>query len=381
MLSLYDIENIKNHKLLSRRWNTSKKNNSSLAGGILVTGANSFLGTHILNELMQTRKGKIFALIRANSNTEATRKLKKSFQLWIKDDFQLNELEVLHGDTGTNMFGLDLKTFETLKNETACVIHLAMNPISFLPFEHYKRFWIPELSRMISFCADKQFPKSLHYPSCLNVNYFNDVNGLTMTNTNLWQSGLAAFKWFAEKAIRNAFSQGLHGTIYEIPMIFGSEANGVCPRNYAFWKIFDLFIRANSYTDFSFRIIPVDVLAKVMAANITIDKEHHAAAFLRPVLKENLDNELLGKTVSEILGMKYRNAGEFRNLIEDKESFDFLFPPDFLTMQEKVNKLESIFPESFDKSQLPSTAMIMLSNINKMLKINKNKIFQFDNNQ
>jgi len=361
------VEDIRKESLIRKKWGFSKSNPSSYANNILVTGPNSFLGAHIVNLLQTKWKGQIHLLIRASSYFEAVEKMKKAFQSWKIGLFDPNHYLIHLGDVSQHMMGLSNIVYTDLKRNVGFVLHLAMNPLYHLPYAHFKRLWLPELSHMIMFCGDKKLPKSLHYPSSYNANFFDTDDDFNRLNTNAWQSGYAGFKWVANKVLENAFSQNLKGCLYDIPLVVGSEEKGICPAHYSIWHILDMFLKTGYFIDFEFKIVPVDILSEIIVSNILADKQNGGAQFLRPALYESVNHIQFSNTVANILGLKHTEPEILREACHSKRRYDFMFPPEFYSMIEKVNNLPSVLPENFNNQKLPSTPMVFLSNLNNIL--------------
>jgi len=367
MQDVQQVEDIRKESLIRKRWGFTQSKPSTYPDDILITGANSFVGVHVVNKLQNEWQGYIHLLLRAGSRNEAINKMRNAFTTWHLGKFDDQKFIIHLGDVSQNMMGLKASEYSALKRDIGFVLHLAMNPLYHLPYAHFKRLWLPELSHMIMFCGDKKLPKSLHYPSSYNANFFDTDDDFNRLNTNAWQSGYAGFKWVANKVLENAFSQNLKGCLYDIPLVVGSEEKGICPAHYSIWHILDMFLKTGYFIDFEFKIVPVDILSEIIVTNILADKQNGGAQFLRPALYESVNHIQFSNTVANILGLKHTEPEILREVCHSKRRFDFMFPPEFYTMIEKVNKLPSVLPEKFNNQNFPSTPMVFLSNLNNIL--------------
>jgi len=367
MQDVQQVEDIRKESLIRKRWGFTQSKPSTYPDDILITGANSFVGVHVVNKLQNEWQGYIHLLLRAGSRNEAINKMRNAFTTWHLGKFDDQKFIIHLGDVSQNMMGLKASEYSALKRDIGFVLHLAMNPLYHLPYAHFKRLWLPELSRMISFCGDKKYPKSLHYPSSYNANFFTTDDDFQHLNTNAWQSGYAGFKWVTNKVMENAFSQNLAGCLYDIPLVVGSEEKGVCPSHYSIWHILDMFLKTGYYIDFEFKIIPIDILSEIIVSNLLADKQDNGELFLRPVLDESVNHIQFSNTVANILGLKHTEPEILRETCHSKRRYDFMFPADFYKMIEKVNNLPSVLPENYSKQNLPSTPMVFLSNLNRIL--------------
>ena len=372
MVQLQQIEDIRKEPLIKKKWGFVRSKPSAYADGILVTGANSFIGAHVVSLLQKKWQGQIHLLLRAATKAEAIGKMEKAFASWQTGKFDHQKFFIHLGDICQPMMGLSSTEYKSLKSSVGFVLHLAMNPLYHLPYAHFKRLWMPELSRMVSFCGHKEFPKSLHYPSSFNANFFTTEDDFQQLNANAWQSGYAGFKWVAGKTLQNAFNQNLRGCLYDIPLVLGSEDKGICPSHYSIWLIIDIFLKTGFYIDFKFKIIPVDVLSEIIVSNLLADKNNESIQFIRPALDEPVSHRQFRNTVANILGLQPSTPETLREACYNKQKFDFMFPSNFYSLLDKVNALPAILPKSFNKQTLPSTQMVFLSNLNRILSHNEN---------
>lgn len=360
-------EDIRKEIIIQKKWNIKPSDPSRHPQGILVTGPNSFIGTHVIHMLQKQWDGTVHILIRSSSEKEAIHKMQQAFLNWHLGTFQQDKIIFHLGDVSQNRMGLAPKEYTQMKEETGTVLHLAMTPLYHLPYHHFKRMWVPELDRMIAFCGDPRFPKSLHYASSFNANFFESNEDFMALNTNAWQSGYAGFKWVACQALKNVLDQGLNGCVYDIPLVLGSEKNGICPIHYSIWMILDIFLKTGYFFKFNFRIIPVDILAEVMVFNMIKEKENQGTAFVRPLLSEPVTDRMFSRIAAGILGLREGNLETVREACQNKLRFDFMMPEDFYGMIDRVNNLPAVYPQGYDTGHLPITPMVFMSNLNRVL--------------
>jgi thioester reductase-like protein len=361
------VEDIRKENLLRKKWNFGKPGSENYPEGILMTGANSFIGAHVVSLLQKKHSGPVHLLLRAPSVDEAVSKMRHAFSQWGLEPFTTDNLFIHLGDVTKNMMNLTHHEFRQLQKQVGKVIHLAMTPLYYLPYHHFKRVWVPELERMIAFCGDPDRPKSLHYASSIGANFFQTEDDFRALNSNAWQSGYAGFKWVAAQSIINAIGQGLQGCIYDIPIVLGSETNGLSQGHYPIWLLLDIFLKTGYFCKFSFKVIPVDVMAEVMIHEVTYDRGSSGDILIRPMLEEPVDDTLFSNTVANILGLKESDLEHIRKAFQDKTSFDFMLPGNFFELMEKINTLKAVFPSGFDMMNMPSTPVVFMRNLNRAL--------------
>lgn len=360
-------QDIRKEKLITKKWDFTSTPTSILPEGILLTGASSFVGCHLIKELQKEWNGPVFLLLRANSKREAEEKMHVSFAKWELGSFKSANFEILTGDVTRKYFGLTYRTYKRMVKETGRVLHLAMTPMYHLPYEHFRRIWIPELERMIEFCGDRKSPKSLHYTSSFNANFFTEDSDFKAVNTNAWQSGYAGFKWVAGSILENAFRNGLNGCIYDVPLVLGSEDKGLCPRHYSIWLILDMFLKTGFYFKFRFRVIPVDVLAGIMVFNLLREAGNEGTSFVRPVLREPVTDHMFSQMAAGLLGLKEADIQTVKGSCQNKLRASFMIPDNFYELMDKVNDLQQVLPNGYDPSGMPFTPMVFMSNLNRIM--------------
>lgn len=361
-----DFIDIRNEPLNKKTWNFVENRRTQRNSDILITGANSFLGSHIIKILQQKWSGKIHLLVRSENQQTATKKIEIAFNSWNLGTFKTgNNTTIYCGEVCQPQFGLSTKIYEELYTNVGFVLPLAMVPLYHLPYSRYQSQWLPELKQMINFCGGDNI-KSLHYPSSYNANFFTTDEDFMQINSNCWQSGYAGFKWVANRVIENAFNQGLKGCIYDIPLIVGSLKNGLCPENYSIWHILDLFLQTGYFIPYAFRIIPVDILAEIIVLNLINELNGSVEQFIRPALNEPITHELFQPYAMNLFGLKLTNRETMYDASVSKRRFCFMIPENFNTLLEKVNILPSVMPTNEITQNLPDSSLVFLSNINSM---------------
>ncbi|MFB6320255.1 SDR family oxidoreductase [Saccharicrinis sp. FJH54] len=365
------FQDIRQEPLITASWNIKIADPSAYAPGILITGANSFVGIHVIKLLAKHWEGPVHLLVRAKNKPSAIERMKDAFLKAGLGNFNDLRYSVHTGDVCENQMGMTGSAYTAVKQSCGYVLHLAMTPLYYYPYKHFKEIWLPELQKMIAFCGDVEYPKCLHYPSSYNAGFFTDEQDYKNLNQNAWQSGYAGFKWVANNILSNAFQQGLRGCIYDIPLVLGSEQSGISPANYSIWHILDIFLASGRYIDFTFRIIPADILAEIILHNMLKQKSGEGLQFIRPVLSEPVTEELFKHSAVRLLGLSRVSREQLRDTCMHKRKFDFLIPENFYQLLYKVNQLEAVFPADYPIHSLPSTYNVFYSNLMKVIQQQK----------
>ena len=95
---------------------------------ILLTGANGFLGSHILRDLLLNYESKIYCIVRGKDESLAINRLNNSIKHYFGDKEyfdKFKEVVVINGDIGTDTFSLNVECYDELKNNIDIVINSA----------------------------------------------------------------------------------------------------------------------------------------------------------------------------------------------------------------------------------------------------------------
>jgi len=359
-------EDIRKEPLIQKKWSFKSRGLTHYPDGLLVTGPNSFIGAHVVKEALKEWGGPVHLLLRASSPAEAVTKMKLAFAKWQLGAFPETKAEIHLGDILLPRMGLSSSEYNQLKSSTGHIVHLAITPVYQLPYQHFKRVWIPELERMILFCTDKDHPKNLHYLSTVFTHLFTTEDDFMSLNSNVWLSGYTGFKWVAVKALENAFSQDLRGCIYDLPQVMGSEDIGLCPWYSPIMRLLEIFLKTTSYCRFNIPIFPVDILARLIILNCLHGCSGEGSSFIRPMLNESLDATTFTSIMEGILKMRETDTETLRKSLHDRMRVDLLLPENFCDLLQKINNLPVSFPDKFPASELPSTSAVAKSNLGRV---------------
>ncbi|GAB4331974.1 MAG: hypothetical protein Kow00127_23880 [Bacteroidales bacterium] len=363
-------------QLISRKWDIPPVK-SRPAKGLLITGANSFLGVHVIHLLQDKWPGPLHLLLRAPSPEKANEKLIRAFAAWELEYNNNRQTRVHVGDVTLRKAGLPAYEYHELIKSTGFVLDLAANSLYRTPYLHYQRLWLPELERMITLCADPQHPKSLHYPIPNLAGFFITDKDFQQLGQDAWHSGYAGFKWVASKTIRNAFKQNLSGAIYDLPLVVGSVEKPGCPAHHPFWEMIAYFIKTGFFTDFLYKIVPVDLLASVIVHNLLADIKGQASSFLHPALTLPINRHSLEYLAAGILNLSYLSPERMYEVSPDKEMYHYLFPEGYYSLMQKVSDIPAKWPGQIELNSLPQTDMLFINTLNNLIsskKINLTRI-------
>ncbi|WNG25226.1 NAD-dependent epimerase/dehydratase family protein [Cystobacter fuscus] len=207
---------------------------------ILLTGATGFLGSHLLDELLDQTDAVIHCLVRAeDANAALTRVAKSMERRGLPLGDRLRRVRAIVGDVSQPRFGLSAKEYEELASRVGVVHHCAAWINFLFPYTTLKPSNVIGTEEALRFaCVGRA--KEFHYISTLGV-----FCGLQHARATVNEStpvgpcgpmalGYEESKWVAEQLVVEARRRGLPVTLYRTPFLTGHSATGA-------WEATDLY--------------------------------------------------------------------------------------------------------------------------------------------
>ena len=251
---------------------------------ILLTGANGFLGAHILAELLNTpiNISKIFCIVRNKNKSNGKDRLLHIMHFYFNkkyDELIEKYVQIIEAELSIVNFGLDENIYKNLTQSIDTVIHCAANVKHYGKYSNFERINVIGTKNIIDFC--KESNSHLHYISTMTIsgNYlleqknnsviFDENSFYKMQNfdNNVYSKS----KLIAESYILEGISNGLTATIYRIGDLTGRFSDGVFQDNISENSIY-LRLRSileigsipNSIENNDLEFTPVDYAAKAL---------------------------------------------------------------------------------------------------------------------
>lgn len=166
----YDYSKI--DKLISV--NTLKDNNIKLSKksieSILLTGATGYIGSHILQNLIENTNCNIYCIIRRKNNIDPTNRLTDTMNFYFNNNFKqylYTRVFVLEGDITKNNLGLDSNSYKDLGYSVSDVINAAAIVKHYGKSNIFNDINVVGTQNLITFC--NKFKCTLHHISTLSV--------------------------------------------------------------------------------------------------------------------------------------------------------------------------------------------------------------------
>lgn len=219
-----------------------KTTDDSDLGNVFLTGANGFIGIHILKELLDTTKSKIYCLVRGSDVQTSISRLQKAYKYYFNlpiNKYLNRRVFVINGDITENNLNLSNQDETLLKNNTNTVIHTAAIVKHYGNFEEFKQININGTKNIADF-AMKHNLRFIHLSSIsISGNYLlkQDNRDIDFSENNFYigqhytENVYVNSKLEAENVIYSYMKKGLRGKVLRIGIIAGRYSDGFFQEN------------------------------------------------------------------------------------------------------------------------------------------------------
>ncbi|WP_176522387.1 non-ribosomal peptide synthetase [Bacillus toyonensis] len=258
---------------------------------LLLTGATGYLGTHLLEQLLDTTKCKVYCLVRGKNDEDAKIRLLEKLKFYFKNKFKHydalvdNQLFILSGDIAEKNFGLDKKVYENLNKSITTVIHTAALTKHYGDYTEFERANILSVKEILKFVGNN---KQLHHVSTTSVSgeftlgkeeiIFRESD--FYINQNYEYNVYIKSKFLAEHEIFKAVSKGTDATIYRVGNLTNRYCDGQHQSNIednAFMSklkfILQYGVVTNKLLSNKIEFTPIDYCSRVITKFITSNKK------------------------------------------------------------------------------------------------------------
>ena len=204
---------------------------SLLPPTVLVTGANGFVGRHVVVELLQ-RGLHVVCLVRSRGHTLATDSRSRMLASLQEAKLTLTaeqslRLRVVDGDVSRSLLGLARVLYEQLAEEVSVVFHCAAVLGFAAPYETLREANVLGTKRALEFAVCRKVKRFNHVSSLLatsldmtnsmgritEVSPLGDATLFPVLGASEWTHGYGMTKWAQEKLVLQAFEAGVVGTV------------------------------------------------------------------------------------------------------------------------------------------------------------------------
>lgn len=206
---------------------------------IFLTGANGFLGIHILYELLKTTQDTIYCLVRGNNYMHSVQRLANAYEFYFHESFSsyLNKrVFVIHGDIEKSDLGIDTDCLNNCISYFSTVIHTAAIVKHYGSYSDFEKINVNGTKNVADF-AYKYHKKLVHISSIsVSGNYLvrQDMHTVTEFSENALYIGQHYYdnvyvhsKLEAEKVVYTYAEKGLPVQVLRIGILAGRYSDGV----------------------------------------------------------------------------------------------------------------------------------------------------------
>lgn len=333
------------------------KNEDSF-NNVFLTGANGFVGIHILKELLTTTNNIIYCLVRGNDSTHSFERLKKAYNFYFNVDISKylnNRIYIVSGKIDAPNFGIDIPTFNNYINNFSTIIHTAAIVKHYGSFEDFEKTNMDGTKNVVEFAY--AYKKRLIHISSISVsgNYLvrQDNRDIEFSENSLYigqhytDNVYVNSKLEAEKIVLSYMEKGLTAQIHRIGILSGRYTDGIfqekISENAFYNRIKSMVSLASISEDMleqSIEFTPVDSCAKAI---VTLGKNSICNNKVFHLYNHNL------MKVSNLVQL-FKNIDINVNILSKKEFNDFLYEASLNSDNSNLNPI--INDISLDSSQL-----------------------------
>lgn len=256
---------------------------------VVLTGANGFIGVHLLNELLNTSTvSHIYCLVRKTKQPIAQRILAAAQENQLELDIDHSRVTLMEADISQTQLGLSDVDYQLLTNSSCSIIHCAAAVNMHLDYESLKATNV-ESTRQLIELANTGYDKKIHHISSLAIfdcePSISDVNEQTcIDQVEHLPTGYAQSKWVAEKLLANARELGISSNVYRCGRVWGNLHSQNMPKNDLIWKFIHGCIEVGyaPEIDIELDITPACFMAKLIVKLAFTEQEQHTFNLANP---------------------------------------------------------------------------------------------------
>jgi len=240
---------------------------------IIVTGANSFVGVHIVEALLGWGASEVACLVRDGGGKTAAQRFAESLRENRLEHLDLRRVRVYAADITRPQLGMDDDDYQRLDREFGALVHNAANVNHVLDYESLAADNVEPIFALLRLC-EGQNKKVFNFVSTLSASSTVDDAGRVLelpaapTPPIYIRNGYNLSKWVGERILERARERGVRVNLYRPGNISFNSLSGVCqPHKNRLMLMLKGSIQLGQVPAFAlnFDLMPVDFLARFIA--------------------------------------------------------------------------------------------------------------------
>lgn len=240
---------------------------------VIVTGANSFVGVHIVEALLGWGASEVACLVRDGGGQTAAQRFAQALRENRLEHLDLSRVRVYSADITRPQLGLADGDFERLNREFGALVHNAANVNHVLDYESLAADNVEPIFELLRLCEGRS-KKVFNFVSTLSASSTVDDAGRVLelpaapTPPIYIRNGYNLSKWVGERILERARERGVRVNLYRPGNISFNSLSGVCqPHKNRLMLMLKGSIQLGQVPAFAlnFDLMPVDFLARFIA--------------------------------------------------------------------------------------------------------------------
>ncbi|WHS60568.1 non-ribosomal peptide synthetase [Pseudomonas sp. G2-4] len=251
---------------------------------VVVTGANSFLGVHIVEALLAWGATEVACLVRASAGQSAAERFSQALQDNRLSHLDLSRVSVYAADITQPQLGLADDVYARIDRTFGALVHNAAHVNHVLDYASLARDNVEPIFECLRLCEGRS-KKIFNFVSTLSASSALDANGQVLeqpaakTPPIYIKNGYNLSKWVGERILQRARERGVLVNLFRPGNISFNSLTGVCqPHKNRLMLMLKGSIQLGQVPDLSlnFDLMPVDFLARFIAFHASRYQPTHA---------------------------------------------------------------------------------------------------------
>ncbi|WP_447787822.1 amino acid adenylation domain-containing protein [Pseudomonas farris] len=240
---------------------------------VIVTGANSFVGVHIVEALLAWGVSEVACLVRDGGGQSAAQRFAQALRENRLEHLDLSRVRVYAADITRPQLGLCEDVYTRLDHEFGALVHNAANVNHVLDYESLARDNVEPIFECLRLCEGRS-KKIFNFVSTLSASSTISDDGRVLelpaaqTPPIYIKNGYNLSKWVGERILERARERGVRVNLYRPGNISFNSLTGVCqPHKNRLMLMLKGSIQLGQVPEFAlnFDLMPVDFLARFIA--------------------------------------------------------------------------------------------------------------------